>query len=288
MYKSLGPGAIGIRGIELPEVINLARDSGFQGLGIDIKQAAVLADVNGVNYVKALFDHAGILPGHWGLPIAWRDEDQWEQDLAELPALANLAQELGCVRTSTWCPPASDVRSYEDNFKWHKQRFGAIAVVLAEYGCKLGIEFIGPQTLRVGHKYPFIYTLEGMMDLAQAIRTGNVGLLLDAWHLYTSGGKADDIQSITVEDVVLVHVNDAPAGVPREEQIDSVRCLPMETGVVDAPAMLRELDALGYDGPVMVEPFSQTLNAIAKQNPAKAAKLTMDALNVLWVSSGLQ
>ena len=203
------------------------------------------------------------VPSHWGLPVAWRDEEQWRQDLVELPALAELAQELGCMRTTTWCPSASDALAYQENFAWHQQRFGAIAAVLADYGCRLGIEFIGPQTLRDGHKYPFIYTLQGMMDLAQAIGTGNVGLLFDVWHLYTSGGSADDIDAITAEDVVLVHVSDAPAGVAREAQIDSVRCLPMETGVVDAPAMLRKLSALRYDGPVMVEPFDQALNAVA-------------------------
>ena len=287
MYKSLGPGAIGIRGIKLPEAINLARDTGYEGLEINIKEVAVLADAHGVDYVKALFDNASVVPSNWGLPVAWRDEGQWEQDLAQLPALARLAQELGCVRTSTWCPPASDTRAYGDNFTWHKQRFGAIAAVLADYNCKLGIEFIGPQTLRDGSKYPFIYTLEGMLDLARAIGTGNVGLLLDAWHLYTSGGDMDVSNAITAEDVVLVHVNDAPAGVAREAQIDSIRCLPMETGVADAPTMLRALAALGYDGPVMVEPFSQALNAIAKQNAAEAAKRTMNALNRLWTASGL-
>ena len=52
--------------------------------------------------------------------------------------------------------------------------------------------------------------------------------------------------------------------------------------------MLRTLAVLRYDGPVMVEPFSQTLNAIAKQDAAKAARLTMDALNLLWASSALR
>jgi sugar phosphate isomerase/epimerase len=287
MYKSLGPGAIGIRDLALPSAINLARATGFAGLEINIREIKTLSEVKGIFYIKALFDEAGVRPSHWGLPVAWRDEGKWQHDLAELPALAKLAQNLDCVRTTTWCPPASDVSTYVENFAWHQERFGAIAAVLAEYDCKLGIEFIGPQTLRDGHKFPFIYTLEGMMELAQAIGTGNVGLLLDVWHLYTSGGDAHDIEAITAEDVVLVHVNDAPAGVAREAQIDSIRCLPMETGVVDAPAMLQKLSALGYDGPVMVEPFSQALNAIAKLDAVEAARRTMGALNLLWAASGL-
>jgi sugar phosphate isomerase/epimerase len=287
MFKVLGPGAIGIRGFALPAAIKLAQKTGFQGLEVNIKEVAALVAEKSTAYVMLLFEEADIVPSHWGLPVAWRDEDRWKEDLTKLPAYARLAQEMGCIRTATWCPPASDIRKYAANFDWHKHRFGAIAEVLSDYGCSLGIEFIGPQTLRDGHRHPFIYTLEGMMELASAIGTGNVGLLLDAWHLYTSGGDMDVTGMVTAEDVVLVHVNDAPTGVERHMQIDSQRCLPLETGVVDAPTMLRALAALGYVGPVMVEPFSQTLNAVAQQNAVDAARMTINALNRLWTASGL-
>lgn len=62
---------------------------------------------------------------------------------------------------------------------------------LKEQGFQLGIEFLGPKTLRDGHRYPFINTLREMMQLAADIGTGNVGLLLDAWHHYTSGGALE-------------------------------------------------------------------------------------------------
>ncbi|MGC9523416.1 MAG: sugar phosphate isomerase/epimerase family protein [Anaerolineae bacterium] len=287
MYKNLNAAAIGIRGATLAETIRLAADTGFGGIDFSIREAAVLADSYGIDRVRSLFDEAGVRPGQWGLPVAWNDDARWEQDLAELPRLAALGRELGCTRTATWCPPASDERPFEENFQWHADRFRPIAEVLKAYDCRLGIEFIGPKTLREGKAYAFIHTLEGVMELAEAIGTGNVGLLLDAWHLYTSGGTVDDLDGITAEDVITVHVNDAPEGVPRDEQIDNVRCLPMETGVIDLPAFIRKLDELGYDGPVTTEPFNEALNGLAARDPRAAAERVARSMDRMWTAAGL-
>jgi sugar phosphate isomerase/epimerase len=286
MFKNLSPGAIGIRGLSLAESIELAKQTGFAGIDFSIREAAQLADEHGVEHVRALFEDAGILPGQWGLPVPWnKDEDQWQQGLDELPTLAALGRELGCTRTATWCPPASNDRNFEENHQWHANRFQPIAQVLADHGCRLGIEFIGPQTIRDRFEYTFIYTLEGMMEFAESLGTGNVGLLLDAWHLYTSGGSIDDLDKIENEDIVTVHVNDAPQGVPLNEQVDNVRRLPMETGVIDLSGFMKKLIALEYDGPVTPEPFSARVNAI--EDPREAAQLTAEHMDRLWQAAGL-
>jgi sugar phosphate isomerase/epimerase len=286
MFKNLSPGAIGIRGLSLSQAIELAKKTGFQGIDFDIREAAQLADQHDIDHVQTLFASGGILPGQWGLPVRWnKGETEWKQDLEELPRLAALGRELGCTRTATWCLPGSDDRDFEVNRAWHIARFRPIAEILVEHGCRFGIEFIGPQTIRDKLKYDFIYTLEGMIELAQAIGTGNVGLLLDAWHLYTSGGSLDDLDKISNEDIVTVHVNDAPQGVALHEQVDNVRCLPMETGVIDLPSFMRKLAKLGYDGPVTPEPFSARVNAI--ENPLEAAQLTAGYMDKMWAAAGL-
>jgi sugar phosphate isomerase/epimerase len=220
------------------------------GSDFDIREAARVAESHGIAYVKDLFASAGVLPGQWGLPVVWNDDSKYEQDLAELPGLAAFGRELGCTRTATWCPSGSNDREYADNWKWHVARFRPIAQVLADNGCCLGVEFLGPQTIRDRVKFPFLYTLGEMMDMAADIGTGNVGLLLDAWHLYTGGGTIDDLDKITAKDVVTVHVNDAPEGLTLPEYMDNDRRLPMETEVIDLPGFMRKLAAMNYDGPV--------------------------------------
>jgi sugar phosphate isomerase/epimerase len=287
MFKNLSPNAIGIRGLSLPDTIQLASQTGFAGIDFSIREAAALAEQHGVDYVRDLFAAANVLPGQWGLPVTWNDDSKWEQETADLPRLAKVGVALGCRRTATWCPSFSDMRPYDENYAWHVARFRPIARILQEHGCRFGVEFLGPKTLRDAHPYPFIYTLEEMMRLAGDIGTGNVGLLLDAWHLYTSGGSLDDLDQITANDIVTVHINDAPVGIARDELIDTVRCLPLETGVIDLVGFMRKLQALGYDGPVTTEPFNQRLNELARQDGQAAACEISAAMDKLWQVAGL-
>ena len=287
MFKNLNAGAIGVRNLPLKETISLARATGFAGIDFDIREARSLADREGVDAVRALFADAGVRPGQWSLPVAWRDDAKWEDDLAELPKLAAFGRELGCTRACTFMGPASDERDYAENFAWHVARYRPIAEVLKDNGCALGIEFIGPKNSRNKRKYEFIYTLGGLMELAEAIGTGNVGLLLDAWHLYTSGGSVADLDSIVAKDVVAVHVNDAPSGIAVEDQIDNVRALPMETGVIDLPGFMRRLQEMNYDGPVTAEPFSKRLVEIAGTDPLRAARVAAESMDSTWRAAGL-
>jgi sugar phosphate isomerase/epimerase len=281
MYATIGPDQLGIRGLSLSDAIALARNAGFAGLAFDSRAAARAVDEQGLAAVQEEFGQAGVKPALWNLPVAWRDDDQWQADLRELPRLAATARELGATRTATYMPSGSDERPFRENFNWHVARLRPIAEVLRDEGCRFGIEFIGPRTYRAAFRHEFIHSLDGVMELNAAIGTGNVGLLLDSWHLYTSGGTIAEMERLTNDDVVVVHVNDAPAGIAPDEQIDTVRTLPMETGVIDLVGFMRALRKMGYDGPVMPEPFSQRLNDLAATDPEAAAReaaRSMDAL----------
>jgi sugar phosphate isomerase/epimerase len=287
VFKNLSPGAIGLRGLGLVESLALARDHGFAGIDFNIREAAELAGARGVGHVRDLFASHGVRPGQWSLPVAWRQDDQYQAELAALPKLAELGRALGCTRTCTVMSSGSPERPYEENFVWHVERLTPIAQALKEQECRLGIEFLGPKTLRARHAHEFIYTLPGLMALSAAIGTGNVGVLLDAWHLYTSGGELAELDRITARDVVAVHVNDAPPGIPIEEQIDNVRALPMETGVIDLPGFMGKLRAMGYDGPVTAEPFSKRVVELAATDPGAAVAETGKAMDALWRGSRL-
>lgn len=287
MFKNLSPRAIGIRDLPLAQTVALAAAHGFAGVDVDIREVAAFALAHGVDHVRRLFADAGVRPGQWSLPVAWRDDARWRADLAELPELAALGVALGCARTSTFMPSGSDERAYAQNLAWHAERFRPIAEVLREQGCHFGIEFLGPRTLRAQFRHEFIHTLGGLLELCAAIGTGNVGALLDAWHLYTSGGVSEDLDRLDVHDVVVVHVNDAPAGIPRDAQIDTTRELPLATGVIDLPGFMGKLHALGYDGPVTVEPFNTTLNDVARTDPGRAARLVAQSLDRLWYAADL-
>ncbi len=287
MHKTLGPAAIGIRGLALPDAIELARVTGFEAVVFDVREAADLAHEHGVGHVRDLLSRAGVRPGAWSVPVRWRNRDDWDGELRRLSGLAALARELDCPRATSGLLPGSDKRSYEENVAWHVESLRPIAGILKDEGCRLGLEFIGPKTFRAPFRYEFIFTLDGVMELASAIGTGNVGVLLDAWHLHTSGGSTSDVARLTAKDVVAVHVNDAPTGVPRDELVDTVRALPLETGVIDLVGFMHALRDVGYDGPVMPEPFSQRVNDLAANDPLAAAHEAARTMDELWRAAGL-
>lgn len=283
MFKNLTPGAIGIQCGWL-EGLDLARDAGFEGADLVLPEAEQLAAEQGVEAVRAAYEERGLKVGGWSFPVNFRaSESEFYESLARLEGQAKLAAEIGCFRTMTWVLPFNDELTRQEYFDRLLRRFSLAAEILLEYDHRLGLEFIGPRTLRASHQHGVGYTMDGMLNLCCAIGTGNVGLLFDGWHWYTSRATLDDVRHLTAEDVVYVHLNDAPADVDVLDQVDNRRCLPGETGVIPNRELLTILSEIGYDGPVTVEPFSQSLRELAAQDPLAAAVKTRESLDSVWV-----
>jgi len=228
-------------------------------------------------------EEAGVRLSAFGFPLDFRgDETAFEADLAALPALARTAAELNVRRTATWITPASDDLSFADNMALHARRLQPAAAILADHDIRLGLEYVGPKTSRTGKKYEFVHNMDQMSKLCDAVGNG-CGYLLDAWHWYTSHEDAPYLQRLSPDQVVDVHVNDAPAR-PVDEQIDNQRCMPAETGVIDIATFLGSLKQIGYDGPVMAEPFSQT---VRDMSPDDACAATRASLRKVWAQAGL-
>ena len=84
-----------------------------------------------------------------------------------------------------------------------------------------------------------------------------------------------DLLSLKNRDVVCCHLNDAPAGVPIDQQRDGRRELPCATGVIDLKGFLGALVKIGYDGPICAEPFSRELRAMSTEDAMNATAAAM-------------
>ena len=278
MFRCLGPRMIGI---EQPfsNCAALASQYGFEGIQVDLDYLLT----HGVEDYDSILDKHDLLSGSFGLPFRFDSaEEEYDEGIERLPEIATKASQIGCSRASTYIMSFSDERPFDENFAFHEERLQPVAEVLADYDISLALEFLGPETIREGYEYEFIHTAAGMLELCDSIGD-DVGLLLDSWHWYTSGDDAETLRSLAPEDVVDVHINDAPDR-PREEQIDNERELPAATGVIDIATFLGELSRTGYNGPITAEPFSDELAAMEAE---KAVSTIKSAFDDAWETAGL-
>jgi len=272
MYKSLNRGALKIQA-SWDDCLPMAKAAGFEGVDPDLSTDSSAAQIQ-----DALAQH-GLRIGGAGLPVAlYGNDTDYDTSIAALESIAPIAAQAGCTRFNTYILSFSDKLSWSENFDMLTGRLAPAAKILESSGCRLGLEFLGPKTLRDGHAYEFIHTMEAMLELCSAVGP-NVGLLLDSWHWYTARETVDGVKALRAEQVVYVHVNDAPAAVAIDEQIDNERALHGETGVIDLPGFFNALQSIGYDGPVTPEPF---IDEFADQSPEEVLTRAGAAFESFW------
>ena len=282
MFPNLCPGAASIRPRDVGDAVRIAREFGFRGVDIDIEDP----ERYGVERTRSVLAESGMRLGGWVLPVdIGGGDERFSADLGELPRWASFLSDLGCNVFIAFMMSGSNEFNYEDNFERMRGRFSEIGLILRDHGCVFGIEFLGPKTIRSGLRYEFIHDLPGMVELIDAVDTGNMGVLLDSWHWYTSGGDLDQVRALRPERVVYVHINDAPRGVPLDMHVDNKRAMPMETGVIDLPGFLGALEDIGYEGPVTPEPFNDGLKQMP---PREAARVTAASVRKAWEAAGLE
>lgn len=277
-YKNLGHGHIGVRA-DQRQALEYAVKFGFDGITPNPSEFENRSSSEIREWVDTM-KSKGVRYGAAGLSVEFRrDQDSFQRGMEKLPKEASILQQLGVTRVATWIMPGHGELTYLENFEQHKTRLSEAAKVLNDHGLRLGLEFVGPRTSRARNRFPFICAQRDMMELVDAIGTPNVGLLMDSWHWYTSHGTVEELLTLSNMDIVQVHVNDAPAGVPVDQQVDNRRALPVTTGVIDMKGFINALVRIGYDGPIECEPFDQQLRQMDAET---SLQKTSDALKRVW------
>ena len=274
MTINLMPGMIGVRANQR-ELIELAHGHGFESVEPLGGELARLSE----GEIKELLDTMRgkrVVFGAAGLPVDFRgDESKFETGLKELPRIADALERAEVTRMGTWITPGSNSLTHLHNLKQHGKRLKQIAEILAERNIRLGLEYVGTKTLRDRYHFEFVHTMAETKELIAEIGAKNVGFVLDSWHWWNANETDQDILTLKADQIVACDLNDAPAGIPKERQIDGQRELPLATGVIPVASFLNALQKLGYDGPVRAEPFNKPLNDL--ENEAACAK-TFEAM----------
>ncbi len=235
-----GISQAGLGNISPEELVRSASTYGFSAVDMNTDTLVAKYGLEGTG--QLLRDHHVVI-GSIGLSVEWRQTDSlFREQLTHLAATAYQASLLGCKSCCTYILPATD----ELPAAFMAQsivRLRQIASILDAYGIRLGLEFVGPHHLRTAWKYPFIYTVEDTLTMIDAMNQSNVGLLVDAYHCYTTGFTADDIRQLRADQIVHVHINDAK-DIPVDQVIDNDRLYPAE-GVIDLRSLVQALQDIG-------------------------------------------
>ena len=274
-YANLAIGLIGSFHVSFEETIDLAVKYGFEGVDPNADYFASRSDDD----LKRLLDKMEakhLQFGAAGLPVDFRrDEATFSDSLKKLPATADALKRAGVKRVSTWLSPSSNELTYMQNFQQHAYRMRECALILADHGQSLGLEYVAPKTSRLRGKYSFIHSMAEMKELIAAVGTGNVGFRLDSWHWFNAEETDKDILTLRNSDVVTVDLNDAPTGLTLDQYNDGQRELPAATGVIPVKSFLDALVKIGYDGPIQAEPNNANLRAMPMDQALTATAAAM-------------
>ncbi len=253
----------------------MASEFGFESIEPSVGFLDKLSDAELRDYLDQMKARS-LVWGAAGFPLPFRADDAaFEQSLKSLPAFAASLKRTGARACATWLTPGHKSLTYVANFRMHAKRLREGAKVLADQGVRLGLEYVGPKTSWSASRFPFIHTMAEMKDLIAEIGCDNVGFLLDSWHWYTAHEGEAELLSLQAKDVVLCHLNDAPKDIAVDQQVDGRRELPCATGVIDLKTFLGSMVKIGYDGPVVCEPFSQELRKLKPQEVLGAVATAM-------------
>ncbi len=276
MYKALGLEELGIE-MPLLDAIEFAARHGFTGLRMN-PQKIIEA---GIDNVIAAMEKYGIVNAGFNLPNDYKgDKETYKSGLEKLATWLEAVRQTGGTRATTYILSFSETLPYDEEYNNIVRRLRPYALLLKEYGVFLGMEFLGTKSIYANKKYPFIHTLPEILRLADSIGTGNCGVLLDSYHCHTAGYSMNIVKSLNAWQIGLVHVNDAIPGFAPDELPDSPRMLPGETGVIDVKTFLRNLRHIGYEGPVVVEPFYEEFKVM--KNPDEIVAKVKAALDSVW------
>ena len=139
----------------------------------------------------------------------------------------------------------------------------------ADYGVRLALEFMAVPGSSVR-------TFAQCAEILETVDRANVGMLLDTWHFCAGGSRPEELSALRGDRLFMVHVSDCPARAPFTAQ----RAESYWPGEGDAPLeeLLRNVRAIGYDGPCSVEVMDPNVLALPAGDAIRRAAETMKPL----------
>jgi len=264
---SLNTSTIKGQKVPLLQAIRLAADAGYSGIEpwmseIDehVAQGGSLKDL-----AKALSDHGLVVPNVIGF-FDWivDDERRRSRGVEEVKHHLELLAQFGGQRLAV-APMGATDQPYLNLFS-AARRYRVLLDLGDKYGPTPMLEFWGMSQV--------LHTLGEAALVSMESGHPKACILADVYHLFKGGSDPNGFRLLNAGAVGLVHVNDYPAGLTRDEIIDADRVYPGD-GVAPLAAIFRNLRDIGYRGFLSLELFNKSYWAQSAAETAKTGLLKL-------------
>jgi len=226
--------------VGLRERLRLAVLGDFESVDVDMQEAAALSGKYSAAYVKGMIDSFNMKAGAWLLPFALDSEEKiYKAGLEEIKRYGRIASEIGAFTVIAILQADVFEKECRENTGFYRERLDTVAGILNDSGCRIGVDFTSSLPVNRCH-----FSLDKVLELCSSVKSGNAGIILDAYYWHLSGGDTEGLKKTAGSFGVYARICDADSGTGRGIY------LPGETGVIDLAGFLTALSEGGYQGPV--------------------------------------
>lgn len=268
----------------LVEELSIARELGFQGVEITVEKI--------YRYMEAGYSLDSLAPLLEGMEVVGigalqnieRQGKEFACYLDDMRRICAVANQLGAKRVQV-CTGPSDIQTVKDFAagRWTPadpryigllgksedeviertaENLAAGAAIAAEHGIELYVEPLA---------WVPLCRIEQAMRAIKASGAKNVGIVIDFWHMWTTGETPDYVAGLDKNDIKLVHICDGLPAAPQEvPDQDVLRDVWTGEGYIPLRAWLDAVKQTGFDGWYSTEIFSRR---IYERDPRQTAGL---------------
>lgn len=257
------------RGKPLEDDIRLCGEVGFEGIEIDTRKIDEYIEAGGtIADLRALLSDSGVkCAGVMAFGFAPFSDatEQLERIRRYAPVCRDLGGELLLAFIAGQPEPGL---SHERAIEQAGYAATTYAEAAHEFGLKIALEPIGGRDFMGGP--------DDALAIVEASGHPALGIMVDTFHYYKSGVSPERVAQIPVEQILIVHINDAE-NLPAESLVDANRLYP-GLGILPLHGYLDALMQAGYDGYLSVEIFREEYWVDEHASIIRNAKTTLDAV----------
>ena len=258
----------------LQKYVEVAAKAGYDGLELwvqDVKEFK--AQGKSLKDLKKFLDdsHLTVDDAIGFAPWMVDDENQRMAGFEQMRVEMELMAELGCTRIAA---PSAGVKA---DTKLDLIKVGERYKQLLDLGRQTGVM---PQ-LEFWGSSPVFYSMGQALMAAAAANDRDVKILPDVYHLFRGNSGFESLKMVNGNLIDVIHFNDYPSSIPREEQKDKDRLYPGD-GVAPLKQILADLANMGGTKVLSLELFNpeywkNDLLTIAKTGLEKMKKAVANA-----------